>query len=62
MGVRMCCVLAVATIALSPIGAIHGSGQLTASQAELVVWATGRFRAAGLDVPPVTVAFTPDHE
>ncbi len=61
MGVRMCRALAVATIALSPIGAIHGSEQLTTSQAELVVWATSRFRAAGLDVPPVTVAFTPDH-
>ena len=60
MGVRMCRALAVATIALSPIGAIHGSEQLTTSQAELVAWATSRFWAAGLDVPPVTVAFTPD--
>jgi hypothetical protein len=62
MGMRMCCALAVATIVLSPIGAIHGSEQLTTSQSELVVWATARFRAAGLDVPPVTVAFTPDHQ
>ena len=38
------------------------SPRLTRSEAALVAWARGRFAAAGLDGPSVTVAFTPGPE